>query len=418
MDTMKKMNSFMICLLPILVILLTTTPGTATAEKPIKLGLIDAYSGAAAAFTKPNLNGWQMAVDEFNEKGGLKGRTIEIITRDSKFKPDEAVSHARELILKENVSFLGGTISSSVALAISEFAKKKKKIFIVSAARSHRISGEKGHKYIFRGCPSADIEGLAGGYYGSTMPFKKWYIIGDDYEYGHSIADNFWKGLSKFKPDVEKIGETWCKLRETDYTPYLTAMMAKKPEAVYAAFGASGLIPFFKQAKLFGLYDKVPVFAFALGDSAMAKALKENMPVGAYAGNNYLWYYPDTPENKAFVTKCKEKYNDPYPSGIGIFGGYCCGKFLTEAIIQADSIDTQKVIKALEGLIIQTAIGPIRMRGCDHQASTPAFWGKVKKVEGYPFPVMEKVTTTPAKKVTPTCKEIAAARKAAKASKK
>jgi branched-chain amino acid transport system substrate-binding protein len=399
----------------ILALVVTMTPGNALGEKPIKLGLIDAYTGAATAFTKPALNGWQMAVDEFNSKGGLNGRKIEILTSDSKFKADESTGHARELILKEGVDFLGGTTSSSVALAVSEFAKKKKKIFMVTISRSHRITGEKGHKYIFRGCPSADIEGLAGGYYASTMPYKKWYIIGEDYEYGHSIADNFWKGLTKHKPEVEKIGEAWPKLRETDYTSYLTAMMAKNPEAVYVAFGASGLIPFFKQAGLFGLVDKVPVFAFGLGDSVLSKVLKEAMPIGAYAATNYLYFYPDTPANKAFVQKCKEKYNDPYPSGIGLFGGYSCGKFLTEAILKAKSTKTEKVIKALEGLTIDTPIGPITMRACDHQAQTPAFWGKTTKDPDYPLVIMKDVFMTPPEKVAPSCAEVSAARKAAKA---
>jgi branched-chain amino acid transport system substrate-binding protein len=402
------------------VIVIAMTPGSVYAKKDIKVGIIDCYTGGAAAFTKPALVAWKMVVDEFNAKGGLDGRKIVLITRDSKFKADEALAHARELILKEGVDFLGGTVSSSAALAVSEFAKKKKKIFIVHISRSHRITGEKGHKYVFRACPNAEIEGLAGGAYAAKMPYKKWYIIGDDYEYGHSIGENFWKGLKKFKPDVEKVGEAWPKVKETDYTPYLTALVAKKPDAVYAAFGASGLISFFKQAKLFGLTDKFPVFAFALGDSLFPKVLKENTPIGVYGATNYLWYYPDTPANKAFVKKYVEYTKksgkaDPYPSGIGAFGGYCAAKFLTDAILKAKSTNTDKVIKALEGLTIKTAIGPIKMRACDHQAVTPAFWGQIApKKEGQPFPLMKDIVMTPPDKVMPTCEEIAKLRKAAK----
>ncbi len=400
-------------------LMLVSTPGPVLAEKPIKIGIIDCYSGGAAAFTKPALMAWQMVVEDFNANGGLKGRKIELVIRDDKFKADEALSHARELLLKERVDFLAGTVSSSAALAVSELAEKKKKLFMVHISRSHRITGEKGHKYVFRGCASAAIEGLAGGAYAAQKPFKKWYIIGDDYEYGHSIAENFWKGLVKNKPGVEKVSEAWPKLKETDYTPYLTALVAAKPDAVYAAFGASGLISFFKQAKLFGLFEKVPVFAFALGDSLFPKVLKQNMPVGAYAGANYLFFYPDTPANKAFVKKyleftTKKGSPDPYPSGIGAFGGYCSAKFLTTAILKAGSTDTEKVIKALEGLTIDTAIGPIKMRACDHQAATPAFWGKLEKVEGYPFPILTDVVMTPPEKVLPTCQEIAEARKGAK----
>ena len=385
---------------------------------PIKIGMIDAFSGGAAAFTKPALVAWNMVLDEVNAAGGLNGRKIELVIRDDKFEVDQALAHARELVLKENVDFLAGTTSSSCGLAVSEFAKTKKKLFMVHISRSHRITGDKGHEYVFRGCPSSDIEGLAGASYAAAKPYTKWYIIGDDYEYGHSIADNFWKGLAAAKPGVEKVGEAWPKLKETDYTPYLTALLAKKPDALYAAFGASGLISFTKQAKLFGLFEKVPVYAYALGDSLFPKALKENMPVGVYGGNNYLWYYPDTPANKAFVEKYKAYTKqageeDPYPSGIGAFGGYCSAKFLVEAIRKAGSVDTAKVIKALEGLTIETAMGPITMRACDHQAVTPSFWGQLAEVAGYPFPVMKDIVMTPADKVMPSCAEIAQARKAA-----
>ena len=193
----KRFGSVMLVLGLAAVILFAMTASPSLAEKPIKIGMIDCYTGGAAAFTKPALTAWKMVIDEFNAKGGLNGRKIELIIRDDKFKPDEALSYARELVLKDDVDFLAGTTNSASALAVSEYAKQKKKLFIIHISRSDRITGEKGHRYVFRGCPSADIEGLAGGEYAATMPFKKWYIIGEDYEYGHSIADNFWKGLKK-----------------------------------------------------------------------------------------------------------------------------------------------------------------------------------------------------------------------------
>lgn len=390
-----------------------------SAEKPIKIGIIDCYSGGAAAYTKPALNAWKMVIDEFNAKGGLNGRKIELVVRDDKFKPDEALSSARELVLKENVDFLAGTINSASGLAVSEFAKQKKKLFIIHVSRSDRITGEKCHRYVFRGCPSADIEGLAGGEFAASMPFKKWYVIGEDYEYGHSIADNFWKGLKKIKPDVEKVGEAWPKVGETDYSPYMTALAAQKPDAVYVAFGASGLLAFTKQAKLFGLTEKFPLFAFALADSTTPVVLKEDMPTGMYGGSNYLWYYPDTAANKAFVAKyleytTKQGQPDQHPSGVGVFAGYSCAKFLTEAILKAGSTDTEKVVTALENLSIETPIGKIKMRACDHQAETPTFWGKIVQVDGFPFPVIKAAVTTTPDKTMPSCEEIAEARSKAK----
>ncbi|MCP4668029.1 MAG: ABC transporter substrate-binding protein, partial [Deltaproteobacteria bacterium] len=97
----KRSLGFSLAIVLTFAMVVAITPGAALAEKPIKIGLIDCYTGGAAAFTKPALVAWKMVVDEFNKKGGLKGRKIELITRDSKFKADEAVAHARELILKE-----------------------------------------------------------------------------------------------------------------------------------------------------------------------------------------------------------------------------------------------------------------------------------------------------------------------------
>jgi len=218
---------------------------------------------------------------------------------------------------------------------------------------------------------------------------------------------------------VEKVGEAWPKVGETDYSPYMTALAAQKPDAVYVAFGASGLLAFTKQAKLFGLTEKFPLFAFALADSTTPAVLKDDMPTGMYGASNYLWYYPDTAANKAFVAKyleytTKQGQPDQHPSGVGVFAGYSCARFLTEAILKAGSTDTEKVVTALENLSIETPIGKIKMRACDHQAETPTFWGKIVQVEGFPFPVIKDVVTTTPDKTMPSCEEIAEARSKAK----
>jgi branched-chain amino acid transport system substrate-binding protein len=407
-----------LCLCMVVTVALTVlaTPEMGRGEAPIRIGIIDSYTGAAAFTTKQALLGWGMAVDEFNARGGLNGRKIEIITRDDKFKPDEALAHARELILKENVDFLGGTINSASALAVSELAKSKKKIFMAHSAYTHRLTGEMGHRYVFRSCQSADIIGQSGGAFAGSKPFKKWFIIGDDFELGHSLAENFKKGLKKRNPDAVIVGESWVKLGETDYTPYLSAVMAQKPDAVFGCFGGASHVPFPKQAKMFGLMDKVAYFHYWLADPMFAKVLKESYPVGVYSGLSYLWYYPETPAAKEFRQKYLEyttKKGEPqkYPAE-GVFTGYSGATFLIEAMVKAKSAKTENVIKALEGLTIQTASGSLTMRACDHQVLAPVFWGQIANVPNYPFPIMKDIYSGKVSDITPTCEEIAAARKA------
>ena len=103
-----------------------TVPVTAQAAKTLKVGIVDAYSGGAAPMAIDNLNGFKMAINAINAKGGVNGTKIEFVTRDDKFKPDISLAMAKELVMKEKVDILVGTISSAAALAVSEFAKKEK----------------------------------------------------------------------------------------------------------------------------------------------------------------------------------------------------------------------------------------------------------------------------------------------------
>ncbi|MGD9057863.1 MAG: ABC transporter substrate-binding protein, partial [Desulfobacterales bacterium] len=78
--------------------------------KNIKVGIIDCYSGPAAVFGEDALNGFKLALKDINAQGVL-GNKIEFFTRDSKFKVDIALNMAKELVLREDVDILVGTIN-------------------------------------------------------------------------------------------------------------------------------------------------------------------------------------------------------------------------------------------------------------------------------------------------------------------
>ena len=100
------------------------------AGNTIKVGIVDTYSGPAATMSQDVLDGFKMVVAEINAKGGIKGKKIEFLTRDEKFRADIGLSMAKELVMKEKVDILMGTMSSATALAISDFARKEKIPFI------------------------------------------------------------------------------------------------------------------------------------------------------------------------------------------------------------------------------------------------------------------------------------------------
>jgi branched-chain amino acid transport system substrate-binding protein len=388
------------------------------AEEPIKIGVIDALSGPArAAFGEPALLGWQMVAQEINTKGGINGRRIDIIPRDSQFSDSKALAAAEQLIQKEGVHFLGGTSNSASALAISNLAKENRMLFMVHVARSERITGEKGHRYVFAACPNTIIEGKSGASYAKYRKYLKWFIIGEDYEYGHSIARNFWEELQKLQPKVEKVGEVWVPLGTADYSSNMQEIIDKNPTGVVAAFGASGMARFMSQAVKSGVLERIHVFLNLMADPALNAQLSET-PVGenALGSTSYLWYYPNSPENKEFVRQYNEFMkkrgeSDPVPPGSSFFAGYCSARFITDAIRKAGAVDTERVIDALEGMTIETPIGPITMRPCDHQATTPVYWGRMQRGELRGLPIILAPYSVRAEDLLPKCDEITRLRK-------
>ncbi len=108
---------------------------TAAAADAIKIGFPMPLSGPTAVYGVPVLKGAEMAVAEINAKGGVLGRKLEILSRDSKANADEAVRLARELIIKDNVDFLAGTLTSAEAPAVSTIAKENKIVFVAPIAQ-------------------------------------------------------------------------------------------------------------------------------------------------------------------------------------------------------------------------------------------------------------------------------------------
>ena len=92
--------------------------GSLNAAETIKIGIVDTYTGPASEPTLGVLNGFKAAVDKINAKGGVLGKKIEFITRDDQFKVDVGLSLAKDLVFKEKVDVLMGTLNSAISLAV------------------------------------------------------------------------------------------------------------------------------------------------------------------------------------------------------------------------------------------------------------------------------------------------------------
>jgi branched-chain amino acid transport system substrate-binding protein len=405
---MKRIVSLNWVCLGMVILSLIGLPLRVNAQGPIKIGIVDTYSGPPTTYTYDVRDAFKLAMDEVNAKGGVLGRKIEFTTRDDKFKVDLCLSMAKELIMMEKVDILMGTINSAGTLAVSEYVKTEKVPFIVTFSKSDKITGEKGHRYIFSVTENTAMIGKAAAVGLAKRPYVKYWIAGDDYEYGHALADGVWKNLKKLRPDVQLIGQSWWKVGEPELTPYLTAISSAKPDAVIFATGGASMVNAMKFAKATGFAEKIPIFIHTATEHSTLAPLGLEAPEKVIGTSNYHFYYPDTPKNKAFVKAFKDAYGrEPK---VGALYGYLAAQFITKALTKAGKMDREKFIDALEGMKVDSPVGEIEMRAYDHQAMLPMFMGVTKKVAGYPFLIATDIITIPASEVMPSIEEIRKAR--------
>jgi branched-chain amino acid transport system substrate-binding protein len=348
-------------------------PFGASAQKPIKVGFPIILSGPGALFGEPASKGAQMFVDEINAKGGVLGRKMELVVRDTKGQPDEAVRVAREMILKDNVDFLVGTLTSAEGPAVSVVAKENKIVFIAPIPKTDQLTApDKLHPYVFRVASTTTIEGRSAAEIIAKWPVKRVATIAPDYAYGQDVTKSFVEHLKKIAPQMEIVDQQWPKLGENDYTPFINAQMAKKPEAVFSSLWGGHFLNFTKQARPLGYFDAIKHNMVAGGEGASpesTKAMGADYPVGIW-GNSYDAFYWDdaATTHKEWIQKLAKYTKDEYPSSWPI-QGYMGMQFLAEGIKKANSTESDKVAKAMLGLSVDTPIGKITIREKDHQAN-------------------------------------------------
>jgi branched-chain amino acid transport system substrate-binding protein len=374
----------------------------AEAAEPIKIGFPIPLSGPTAVYGEPVLRGAEMAVAEINANGGVLGRKFELLSRDSKASADEAVRLARELIIKNEVDFLVGTLTSAEAPAVSTVAKENKILFIAPTSKSTMLTDPAHiHPYIFRISSNTDVEGLAG-----ATEMAKWKdvktvaTIAPDYAYGRDSIAAFVKALKTLRPDIQIVDEQWPKLGEPDFTAFITAQMSKKPDAVYCSLFAGDFVTFAKQAAPRGYFKAIDnrlVDGGEIGTTDEAQALGNDYPYGVI-GDAYdpvIWGSNEPPEHKKFIEDLKTFTKAKYASGWSIVG-YQSIYALAEGIKKAGSTKSIDVSKALEGLTFDTPVGKRTFSVKSHETFAPEYWGLMVKDPNYPFAIIKDPEMLPA----------------------
>lgn len=348
-------------------------------QEPIKIGVVTAISGTYGVIGKEVLEGASFAADEVNAKGGILGRQVEIVAEDDEAKPDVGIRKVEKLATKDDVKFFIGTVSSAVGLAISAKMPELNAIYVSTVNKTPKLTGEMWNRNTFRSNHNDNEDMMMISKWLSTRKdLKEWYLVGADYEWGHSSVNSF-KALAQAN-GAKFSGEVFIPLGTQDMSAQVAQVKGAKPQAVWTAVSGGDAINFIKQAKAFGLTEMTEIIGHNLIIDSAVKAAGENA-LGLMGNSNYH-YSINTSENRDFVSAFEKKYGKKPTNYQG--ETYTGMLMIFNAISKAGTKDVEKVILAMEGLEFSSPYGLVKVRKEDHQLQTPNYLGKVVKGNGGP----------------------------------
>jgi len=351
---------------------------TGAQAQTIKIGELNSYK-VFPAFLEPYKKGWELALQEINAAGGIKGRKLEVISREDGGNPGDAVRVAEELITRENVSVLMGTFASHVGLAVSNLANQRKIVFIAAEPLTDKIVWENGNRYTFRLRPSTYMQVAMLVPEAAKLNKQRWAIVYPNYEYGQSAAKSFKNLLTQAQPGAEYVAEQAPALGKIEAGSVVQALADAKPDAIFSALFGADLQKFVREGNIRGLFKNTTVFNLLAGEPEYLDTLKDETPEGWWV-TGYPWAEIKTPAHRKFLAAYQAKWKD-YPR-LGSVVGYSTMYTVANAIRKAGSTDTEQLIAALKGLEMDTPIGPIVYRAVDHQSTMGAYVGQITKKGG------------------------------------
>jgi branched-chain amino acid transport system substrate-binding protein len=358
-------------------LLTTVSAGAALAASPFRINLLQAQeatikigfpvplTGPYGAEAQDQVRAAQVAITQFNDAGGLGGRKAELVVRDDKLNPGEAATRTLELVEKEKVNFVVGSLSAAVQLAINNVTKERGIIFN-SISQSDAINEAADFsKYTFHEALNPHLTAGAVGRYAFGKFGKKVAFLTADYAYGHEMVRGFLEVGKAF--NIENLGDIRHPLGTTDFSTLLPRIQALKPDILCISnFGRDQQIVL-KQATDFGVKKTTQIIAPLLSHASRIAAGPQAFD-GVVGGCSFYWGIEDKfASTKAFNDAFRKMYDGKLPTDYGALG-YGGVRTVLEAVKNAGSVDTDKVIAAMEALKYDYYKGPQYYRKCDHQS--------------------------------------------------
>jgi branched-chain amino acid transport system substrate-binding protein len=337
----------------------------------IKIGAAGQLTGPEAVFGSDMLNGVKLAVEEWNAKGGVLGKKIELVPGDDQAEPRQAVAVANKFTA-EGVVGVVGHFNSSCSIPASEVYHKAGIPQISHASTNPKLT-DQGFENVFRVCGRDDQQGKAAGDFAvQKLKVKRVAVIHDKSTYGQGFAEEFKKNLG---PGVEVVAYEGITKGEKDYSPVVTKIKSANPDLIFfgGIYTEGGLLV--RQYKAMG--GTAP---FIGGDGIMSE---EMLKIGGPATEGtYATFGPDTkevPSAKGFNENYRKKFGEP---GVYSVYAYDAANILLQSIQTVGSTDGKKLIPSIRAIDYNGALGHIQFDAKGDVKDSPYV---VWKVEGGKF---------------------------------
>jgi branched-chain amino acid transport system substrate-binding protein len=356
--------------------------GAAPAGSPtdkILLGHVGSLTGLSATFGLSSDKGIQLAVDEVNSAGGVKGRQLALKTYDNQGKPEESAVAATRLIVEDRVAVLLGEVASTRSLAMAPIADAKRVPMISPSSTNPKVTkdGARTRPYVFRVCFIDPFQGTVMAKFArNELKLSKVAVlrdVGNDYSVG--LADFF---LSKFKElGGSIVDDQSYKEGDQDFKAQLTAIKAKAPEAIYVPgyYTDVGLIA--RQARELGI--RAPLMGGDGWDSEKLYEIGGKALDGSYFSNHYSPEDP-SPRIQDFVKRYKERFGG-VPDSLAA-QAYDAAKIAADAMTRAKDLSGDAIRAAIEATKDYPGVTGTISIDSDHNAVKPAVVLKIENGAG------------------------------------
>jgi branched-chain amino acid transport system substrate-binding protein len=324
-------------------------------QDTIKIGIILPLTGDQAKFGEIEKQSFDLALEEINESGGIRGKKLQFIVEDDTGRPDVGRSAAEKLITKDKVIMLGGGYSSSVTFAVAGVAQQNRMPFLVNTGSDDKIT-EQGWDYVFRlNPPVSEYPGALESFLTEVVRPKTAAILYENTNFGTS-------GSKEFKATCDKLGiqvviNEGYEHGGVDFKPILVKVKQANPDLVYMISYLMDASLLMRQSMELRLTPKI--FVGGAAGFTLPEFPKNAGKASEKVFSATLWYqtlrYPGAMD---YFNKFVKKFNkDTEYHGAE---AYAAAYVIADVLKRAKSFSPEDIKEALSKTDMMTVFGPVK----------------------------------------------------------